>query len=67
MVRIADTSRLVRADELRKARNEWLMTSGQEDRAAQLREQGGDHLGAISLYLKAGLPARAAQVLVQCM
>ena len=27
-----------------------------------MKEQEGDYLGAISLYLKGGLPARAAKV-----
>jgi hypothetical protein len=29
---------------------------------ASVKEREGDHLAAISLYLKGGLPARAAQV-----
>ena len=30
--------------------------------AGAMKEQEGDYLGAISLYLKGGLPARAAKV-----
>jgi hypothetical protein len=32
---------------------------------AAVKEDEGDHLAAISLYLKGGLPARAAQVRLQ--
>jgi hypothetical protein len=34
---------------------------------AAVKEREGDHLAAISLYLKGGLPARAAQVRLQQM
>lgn len=38
------------------------METGQEEKAGLVKEQEEDFLGAISLYLKGGLPARAAQV-----
>ena len=41
---------------------QWLMDSGQEERAGEVREREGDLDAAISLYMKAGLPARAARV-----
>lgn len=40
----------------------WLLETGQEEKAGLVKEREGDYLGAISLYLKGGLPARAAQV-----
>jgi len=40
----------------------WLLETGQEEKAGAVKEQQGDYMGAISLYLKGGLPARAAQV-----
>uniref|UniRef100_A0A2K5SBP3 Intraflagellar transport 172 n=1 Tax=Cebus imitator TaxID=2715852 RepID=A0A2K5SBP3_CEBIM len=39
---------------------QWLMDTQQEERAGELQESQGDRLVAISLYLKAGLPAKAA-------
>lgn len=38
------------------------METGQEDRAGEVRESEGDFQGAINLYLKAGLPAKAARL-----
>jgi hypothetical protein len=40
----------------------WLLDTGQEEKAGLVKEREGDYLGAIALYLKGGLPARAAQV-----
>jgi hypothetical protein len=40
----------------------WLLETGQEEKAGLVKEREGDYLGAVSLYLKGGLPARAAQV-----
>ena len=40
----------------------WLLETGQEEKAGIVKESQGDYLGAISLYLKGGLPARAAHV-----
>ncbi len=38
------------------------METGQEEKAGLVKENERDYLGAIALYLKGGLPARAAQV-----
>jgi hypothetical protein len=61
-VRVADTCRHPQSNELRRAHHQWLLASGQDGKAGALQEKAGDLLGAIGLYLKAGLPARAAQV-----
>ena len=61
-MRVADTSRHPQTDELKRAHYQWLLQTGQEDRAGRAKEREGDVLGAISLYMKGGLPARAAQV-----
>ena len=42
--------------------NLWLMETGQEERAGEGKERQGDFVAAISLYMKAGLPARAARL-----
>jgi len=44
---------------------DWLITTNQKDKAAELRENEGEYLEAIELYLKAGLPVRAANVVTE--
>jgi len=48
-------------DNLRKKYYQWLMDTHQEGKAGELKEQEGDDMAAINLYMKAGLPARAAR------
>jgi intraflagellar transport protein 172 len=50
------------ADSMRHQYFQYLVDSGQEERAAALKEHEGDNLGAISLYLRGGYPARALAV-----
>ena len=49
-------------DTLRRNYNQWLMETGQEEQAGEVKEKEGDYISAISLYMKAGLPARAARL-----
>jgi len=48
-------------ENLRKKYYQWLMDTHQEGRAGELKEREGDDMAAINLYMKAGLPARAAR------
>ena len=41
---------------------QWLTETGQEEKAAELKEREGDLVFAVRLFLKGGLPARAAAV-----
>lgn len=41
---------------------QWLLDTNQEEKAGEVKENEGDFLGAIQLYLKGGLPARASNV-----
>jgi len=50
-------------ENLRKKYYQWLMDTHQEGKAGELKEQEGDDMAAISLYMKAGLPARAARAI----
>lgn len=50
---------------LRSSYFQWLQESGQEEVAGQVREREGDLHGAIALYMKAGLPAKAARLVTQ--
>jgi len=40
----------------------WLLETNQEAKAAEVKEREGDWNAAIGLYLKGGLPAKAANV-----
>nr|XP_039330556.1 intraflagellar transport protein 172 homolog isoform X2 [Saimiri boliviensis boliviensis] len=51
-------------ENLRRSYYQWLMDTQQEERAGELQESQGDGLAAISLYLKAGLPAKAARLVL---
>lgn len=62
-IRVADTSRHADAEVLKRSHYQWLLQTSQEDKAAAVKENEGDILGAITLYLKGGLPAKAAQVI----
>ncbi|KAJ3125766.1 hypothetical protein HK098_008226 [Nowakowskiella sp. JEL0407] len=42
---------------------QWLMESGQEDKAGEVKEEEGDYMSAINLYLRGGMPSRAVTVL----
>ena len=44
---------------------QWLLESGQEEVAGELRAKEGDLAGAVTLYMKAGLPAKAARLVSQ--
>uniref|UniRef100_A0A2K5SHV9 IFT80/172/WDR35 TPR domain-containing protein n=1 Tax=Cebus imitator TaxID=2715852 RepID=A0A2K5SHV9_CEBIM len=43
---------------------QWLVDTQQEERAGELQESQGDGLAAFSLYLKDGLPAKAARLVL---
>ncbi len=61
-IRVAERARSPETNALKHAYYSWLIETGQEERAGGIKEREGDLLGAIALYLKGGLPARAAQV-----
>uniref|UniRef100_A0A7S3QV19 Intraflagellar transport protein 172 homolog n=1 Tax=Dunaliella tertiolecta TaxID=3047 RepID=A0A7S3QV19_DUNTE len=63
-IRVASSNKHPEADALKGKHYKWLLETGQEEKAGVVKEQQGDYLGAISLYLKGGLPARAAHVVV---
>lgn len=49
-------------ENLRRKYYQWLMETHQEGKAGELKEKEGDDMAAINLYMKAGMPARAARV-----
>ncbi|XP_037068847.1 intraflagellar transport protein 172 homolog [Pollicipes pollicipes] len=59
---VAETRRHPDLPQLRANYHQWLMTTRQEEKAGELKEQEGDYLHAVQLYLRSGLPAKAARV-----
>ncbi|KAM9840528.1 intraflagellar transport protein 172 homolog [Aulostomus maculatus] len=51
-------------DSLRRNYYQWLTETGQHEKAGEVKESEGDFQGAINLYLKAGLPAKAARLAI---
>uniref|UniRef100_A0A665WJH3 Intraflagellar transport protein 172 homolog n=1 Tax=Echeneis naucrates TaxID=173247 RepID=A0A665WJH3_ECHNA len=51
-------------DSLRRTYYQWLTETGQDEKAGEVKENDGDFQGAITLYLKAGLPAKAARLAI---
>ncbi|KAI8482238.1 hypothetical protein Bbelb_400200 [Branchiostoma belcheri] len=47
---------------LRRNYYQWLMDTNQEEKAGEVKENEGDYIAAINLYMKAGLPAKAARL-----
>jgi len=64
-LRVADSNRHPSSDSLHAAYFKWLLAMGQEDRAGMVKEREGDLTAAIGLYLKGGMPACAAQVIIR--
>lgn len=60
---VAESANLPEADEMRREYLSHLLDSGQEEEAARLKEREGNYTAAIELYLKAGMPAKAAVIL----
>lgn len=61
-IKIAEKKNHPDVKELKANYFQWLLDTNQEQKAAEVKENEGDFVGAIQLYLKGGLPARAANV-----
>ncbi|PRP88103.1 intraflagellar transport protein [Planoprotostelium fungivorum] len=59
-IRVAEAAHHPEVEGLRNSYFNWLLDTKQEERAAVLKERSGEYFDAISLYLKGGLPAKAA-------
>lgn len=51
-------------DSLRGNYYHWLTETSQDEKAGEVKESEVDFQGAINLYLKAGLPAKAARLAI---
>jgi intraflagellar transport protein 172 len=63
-IRVAEQNRHPDAIEMRRAYFQYLLDTNQEEQAASLKEREKDFIQAINLYLKAGTPGKAAQVII---
>ncbi|CAH8560325.1 unnamed protein product [Schistosoma turkestanicum] len=61
-IEIAEAKHWSGADELKKDYYQWLTETGQEEKAGDLRQKSGDFNAAITLYLRAGVPGKAARL-----
>ena len=61
-IKIAERKNHPEVREFKENYFQWLLETSQEAKAAEVKEREGDYNTAISLYLKGGLPAKAANV-----
>eukprot|EP00939_MAST-03C_sp_MAST-3C-sp1_P000124 g124.t1 len=61
-IEVAEENDHPESKKMREEFLEHLMSSGQEDKAGELKEKERDYISAISLYLRGGMPAKAASV-----
>ena len=50
-------------EQLKISYTRWLMDTNQEEKAGFMKEEEGDYMEALNLYLKAGMPTRASRLL----
>ncbi|KAI8611221.1 hypothetical protein BC830DRAFT_1069003 [Chytriomyces sp. MP71] len=62
-IKVAEFKNHPDLDHMKRNYFQWLIDSGQEDKAGELKEEEGETISAINLYLKGGMPARAAHLL----
>ncbi|KAM3602576.1 uncharacterized protein V6R79_006682 [Siganus canaliculatus] len=63
-IALAESKNHPELDTLRRSYHQWLTETGQDEKAGEVKERQGDFQGAINLYLKAGLPAKAARLAI---
>ena len=61
-IAVAERKHHPEVENLRRNYFQWLLETGQEDKAGELKERENDLLAAINLYLKGSMPAKAAQI-----
>ncbi|CAK4705865.1 hypothetical protein LEN26_010812 [Aphanomyces euteiches] len=62
-IRIAESKNHSAVDSMKRQYAEYLLSSRQEEKAAALKVKEGNYASAVNLYLKGGLPAKAAALL----
>lgn len=64
-IKVAETGNHPELENLKRNYLSWLLESGQETQAAEMKEEEGDYIAAMNLYLKGGMAARASYLLTQ--
>ncbi|CAG0880914.1 unnamed protein product [Cyprideis torosa] len=64
-VALAEARNLPQLESLKAEHGRWLLETGQEERAGEIMEEEGDVRTAVEMYLKAGLPAKAARAVAR--
>ena len=59
-IAISESKNRPDTEELKTSYLQWLLETGQEEKAAVIKEKEGDIETAIQLYMQGGLPAKAA-------
>lgn len=65
VVRVAEAIDYEGIQGLKENYYQWLLDTKQEARAAMMKEEEKDYVEAIELYLKSGLPVRAANIVTE--
>uniref|UniRef100_A0A3B3H2Z1 Intraflagellar transport 172 n=1 Tax=Oryzias latipes TaxID=8090 RepID=A0A3B3H2Z1_ORYLA len=63
-IALAEAKGYPELDRLRASHYQWLLKTGQQNEAGEVKERQGDFHAAIGHYLKAGLPTKAARVAI---
>uniref|UniRef100_A0A3B4BGA9 Intraflagellar transport protein 172 homolog n=1 Tax=Periophthalmus magnuspinnatus TaxID=409849 RepID=A0A3B4BGA9_9GOBI len=61
-IAVAEAKRHPELENLRRSYMTWLTDTAQDEKAGEVKEAEGDFSAAVNLYLRAGLPAKAARV-----
>ncbi|KAF1773853.1 WD40/YVTN repeat-like-containing domain [Phytophthora cactorum] len=64
-IRVAEAKNHSGCEQMKRSYYDYLVESRQEEKAAAVKVKDGDYASAVSLYLKGGLPAKAALLLNQ--
>ncbi|TPX62114.1 hypothetical protein PhCBS80983_g00643 [Powellomyces hirtus] len=62
-IKVAEAKNHPELENLKRNYFQWLINSGQEDKAGSLKEEEHDLIAAVNLYMKGGQPARAANLM----
>ncbi|XP_064457098.1 intraflagellar transport protein 172 homolog [Ornithodoros turicata] len=63
LIALAESKNSSNLQQLQEEHAEWLLSNGMEGKAGELKEKEGNFDEALALYLKSGLPAKAALLL----
>ena len=62
---LADRSGYGKSKQLKEEYVTWLLATGQQEKAGQVKQEDGQLIEAVELYMVAGLPATAARLVLK--